>query len=540
MRRDSWRSVPMTASPPVSRTRRWRSSQSARARARRLVALGQKGEFGLEISAEHDVGPAPGHVGGDRDCAGAAGLADDLGLAGVLLGVEHLVRDPAFLEELGEVFGILDRGRPDEHRLTAGVARRDVLDDGLELAGPTEVDEIAEIAADHRTVGGDDDHLEAVDVHELVGLGVGRAGHARELVVEAEIVLERDRGERLVLGLHAHPLLGLDRLMKAVGPAASLHGAAGELVDDDHFAVANDVIDFAAVERVGTERGVEMVKKREVPEIVETLSGRQETRLGEKPLHAPVPLFGEMDLTGLLVDLEIARPALLLLGGESAGDAIDRLINPDVFLDRTGNDEGRAGLVDEHGIDFVDHRVVEPPLHPLLGREGHIVAEVVEPEFVVRSVRDVGPIGALLARKILLAEDHTHLEAKRLVDGTHPLGVAAGQVVVDGHDVHALAVEGVEVGGECRDEGLAFARGHLGDAPFVKHHAPDELDVEMPEAEPPAGGLTDRGKGLGEKRVEIFPRRPSGAERLGRRTKSLVVERPHAVLEGVDLGDAAP
>ena len=51
----------------------------------------------LGVAAELDVDAAAGHVGGDRDRAGAAGLGDDLALAlGVLgLGVEHRVRDAA-------------------------------------------------------------------------------------------------------------------------------------------------------------------------------------------------------------------------------------------------------------------------------------------------------------------------------------------------------------------------------------------------------------------------------------------------------------
>jgi hypothetical protein len=46
----------------------------------------------LDVAAQHDVGAAARHVGGDGDHPGAAGLGHDLGLAGVLLGVEHLVR----------------------------------------------------------------------------------------------------------------------------------------------------------------------------------------------------------------------------------------------------------------------------------------------------------------------------------------------------------------------------------------------------------------------------------------------------------------
>ena len=56
----------------------------------------QFGQFGFERAAEHDVGAAAGHVGGDGDRAGTAGLGDDLRFALVLLGVEHFVRDAGF------------------------------------------------------------------------------------------------------------------------------------------------------------------------------------------------------------------------------------------------------------------------------------------------------------------------------------------------------------------------------------------------------------------------------------------------------------
>jgi hypothetical protein len=43
---------------------------------------------------------------------------------------------------------------------------------------------------------------------------------------------------------------------------------------------------------------------------------------------------------------------------------------------------------------------------------------------------------------------------RKLVDLTHPLGVASGQVVVYGDDVDALAGEGVEVNGHGGGERL--------------------------------------------------------------------------------------
>src|SRR3546814_11371783 len=72
----------------------------------------------------------------------------------------------------------------------------------------------------------------SVGVGELGRLGGGGTRHAGDLVVHAEVVLEGDRGEGLVLLLDLHALLGLDRLVEALRPAAPLEDAAGELVDD--------------------------------------------------------------------------------------------------------------------------------------------------------------------------------------------------------------------------------------------------------------------------------------------------------------------
>ena len=174
-----------------------------------------------------------------------------------MLGVEHLVLDAAPLEQLAQHLGLLDRGRatstgrPASHLL-------DLVDEGVELALLVAVDEVGVVVADHRPVGGDGHDLELVDLVELLGLGHRRAGHAGQLVVEPEEVLEGDRGEGDGLALDAQPLLGLDRLVEALAPAAAGHLAPGELVDDDDLAVLDDVVAVALVQRVGPERRVEV------------------------------------------------------------------------------------------------------------------------------------------------------------------------------------------------------------------------------------------------------------------------------------------
>ena len=62
-----------------------------------------------------------------------------------------------------------------------------------------------------------------------------------------------------------------------------------------------------------------------------------------------------------------------------------------------------------------------------------------------------------------------------LVQRTHPFGVALGQVVVYGNQVHAKTGQRIEVDGQGGNEGLALACGHFCDAAQVKNRATDQL-----------------------------------------------------------------
>jgi hypothetical protein len=127
------------------------------------------------------------------------------------------------------------------------------LDDGVVFFLERAVDLVVVVDALDRQVGRDLDDLELVDVAEFLGFGRRRAGHAGQLVVHAEIVLEGDRGERLVFRLDA-TFLGLQRLVQAFGEAPARHHAAGELVDDDDLAVADDVVLVALEQLVRLQR----------------------------------------------------------------------------------------------------------------------------------------------------------------------------------------------------------------------------------------------------------------------------------------------
>ena len=98
--------------------------------------------------------------------------------------------------------------------------------------------------------------------------------------------------------------------------------------------------------------------------------------------------------------------------------------------------------------------------------------------------------------------DDADLEAEEAVDLAHPLGVALGEVVVDGDQVGAVAGEPVEVHRHRGDERLALAGLHLGDVAVVEHDAADQLDVEGTHAERALGRLARDRERLEEQVVE--------------------------------------
>ena len=247
-------------------------------------------------------------------------------------------------EQPREVLALLDARRADEHGLALLVALRDVFDDLLELGLLVLVDEVGLVDALHRPVGRDRDHAELVGAHELGGLGLGRTGHAGQLLVEAEVVLQRDRGEGLVLGLDLDALLGLDRLVDALVVAAADQDAAGVLVDDEHLAVHHDVVLVALEQRVRLDRVVQERDQRGVRRLVEVVDAEVVLDLLDTGLeHAD----GALLLVDLVVHIRV----------EPLGETRE-LVEPAVRLarGRAGDDQRRARLVDEDRVDLVDDR----------------------------------------------------------------------------------------------------------------------------------------------------------------------------------------
>ena len=483
----------------------------------------------LDIAAQLDVGAAAGHVGGDGHRAELAGIGDDLGLGLVLASVQHVVLDARGLQQAGEIFRLLDRGRADEDRLALLMRLGNGLDHAVVFLPRGAVDLVVVVAALDAAVGRDLDHAELVDLHELFGLGRGRAGHAAKLGIEAEVVLKGHRGQRHVLGLDLDAFLGLDGLVQAFGQAAAAHHPAGEFVDQHDLAILDDVMLVLLVELVGAQTLRHVMDDRGRFRVIERLALGQQPRGLQAALDEFVALFGEGHLAGLLVQLEV-------FGLHFGDQHVDLLIKVAAVLARARDDQRRAGLVDQDAVHLVDDGEEVAALGHLGDRALHVVAQIVEAQLVVGRIGDVGPIGRHLLGLGLEGDDDAGGQAQLAIDLAHPARVALGEVVVDRDDMHALAGQGVQIGREGGDECLALAGAHLGDVAAVQEDAAHQLDVEGAQAERTLGGLAAIGEGLGQHGVKALAALLHALLQLaGALDDALVGQRGKLGLQGVDL-----
>ena len=159
-------------------------------------------------------------VTGVQDREGARGLT---GARGAIERLQRVGRGEidllvaVLLEHGAELLGLFNRGGADQHRLQLGAGLVDLTHHRLQLLGAAAIDLVVFVLSAHRAMGRNFDDDELVDLREFVGLRRRRAGHARELLVETEIILEGDGSERDVFRLNRHALLGFQGLMETLG-----------------------------------------------------------------------------------------------------------------------------------------------------------------------------------------------------------------------------------------------------------------------------------------------------------------------------------
>ncbi len=293
------------------------------------------------------------------------------------------------------------------------------------------------------------------------------------------------------------------------------------------------------VEGMRAQARVQVVHEHDVRGVVEARALGQQARLAHDFLGVLVALLGEGDRVHLEVDPVVALALLVLLRGELGDERVDAPVELGGILGLPGNDERGSRFVNQDRVDLVDDRVVQRPLEALAHRRRHVVAQVVEAELVVGPVGDVGAVGLLLLGRIHLRHHDADGEAEEAMDAPHPFGVALGEVVVHRDDVHALALERIQVRGQRGDQRLALAGAHLRDLALVQRDAADQLHVEVPHPQHPLRGLAHHRESLGQHAIEWRAGRDLRLQLGSLGDKLGVGKSLHPRLERVDRLDGA-
>ena len=358
----------------------------------------------------------------------------------MMLGVQDAVGDALPLQQLAEDFALFNGDRTNQHGLTLFVARHHLPDDGAELARFGLVHYVGVVDTDDGTVGGNLHHVQIVDGAEFLFLRQGGAGHAGELAVEPEEILEGDGGEGLALPRDGHSLLGLDGLMQALVVPAAVHETAGELVHDDDLTVLDDVVNVPLHKAAGLHGLIDVVREGSVLRIGQIFHAEELLRLGDAAGgEGHGALFFVHDVVAVVVVVD-----LLLIGlgedllAQGGHEVIGHFVQLGGILPLAGNYQRGAGFIDEDGVHLVHDGKGVSPLHQLGLVDRHVVPEVVKAQLVVGAVGDVGGVGHPALRRGHAGDHQPDGKPHVAVDLAHPLRVTLGKVLVDGDHVNAL------------------------------------------------------------------------------------------------------
>ncbi len=287
-----------------------------------------------------------------------------------------------------------------------------------------------------------------------------------------------------------------------------------------------------------------MVDQGDIGGVIQRSAFRQQSHFGQDAFGFFVTIFGQQHGMRLFIlgivtrhfDLALAvRGFFADLQRQQLRYFIELVIQVGILFRLTGDNQRGTGFVDQDRVDFIDDAEIQAALHAFFNIEHHIVAQVVEAEFIIGTVGDVSCICRLLFVVRHLRQVDAGSEAEEAVQAAHPFGIALRQIVIDGNHMHALAGQAVQICRQRRHQGLAFTGAHFSDLAKVQDHAADQLHIEVTHFQHALTGFTANGKGF---RQQIVQRRALFQPRLelGRLGLQLgITQFRQGIFERVDL-----
>ena len=187
---------------------------------------------------------------------------------------------------------------------------------------------------------------------------------------------------------------------------------------------------------------------------------------------------------------------------EAADEAVRLFIHIGRLVALAGNDQRGARLINQDGVNLVNHGIVMAALHHIAAVDHHVVAQIVKTHLVIRTVGNIAGIGlaALLSTQVMYDDANAHPQKTEQL--THLFALKFGQIVIDRNNVNALAAQRVQISGKAGSQRFAFTCLHLGDSALMQHDAADKLNVEGTQTQGTLGRLADDGKCLRQQLIQ--------------------------------------
>ena len=138
------------------------------------------------------------------------------------------------------------------------------LCNGIPLVAFVQINFVVFVFTCYRFVGRNNNDIQVVNLTEFNCFGCSGTGHARQLVVHAEKVLESNGCKRAVSLCNADMLFCFDSLMQTVTVAATFKNTSGKFINNLNCTVFYDIVYIVVVQYVCTDCLCKVVNKLKV------------------------------------------------------------------------------------------------------------------------------------------------------------------------------------------------------------------------------------------------------------------------------------
>ena len=117
-------------------------------------------------------------------------------------------------------------------------------------------------------------------------------------------------------------------------------------------------------------------------------------------------------------------------------------------------------------------------LNQIFRVSSHIVTQIIETEFIVRTKGNISQISFTTGIGVrLMLIDTINTQSVELVQRSHPLGVTFRQVIVHGNHMHTVSGQRIQEYRQGSHQRFTFTGCHFGNFTFMKYHTTKQLYI---------------------------------------------------------------